>query len=90
MHNILVTGANGQLGSELRALEFHYPSYNFIFTDSEQLDITTYRAVETDLFQKSITPKKKSLSLSTKRKPFLQWHRREQGAPIGVVLSLFS
>ncbi|WP_367275407.1 dTDP-4-dehydrorhamnose reductase [uncultured Eudoraea sp.] len=55
MHNILVTGANGQLGSELRALEFHYPSYNFIFTDSKQLDITTYRAVEKYIEQNAIT-----------------------------------
>ncbi len=46
--------------------------------------------LETDLFQKSITPKKKLLSLSTNRKPILQWHKRERGATIGVVLSLFS
>lgn len=55
MHNILITGANGQLGSELRALEFHYPSYNFIFTDLEQLDITACRAVEKYIEQNAIT-----------------------------------
>jgi len=37
--NILVTGANGQLGSEIRVLSKNYP-YNFFFTDKEELDIT--------------------------------------------------
>jgi dTDP-4-dehydrorhamnose reductase len=55
MHNILVTGANGQLGSELRVLKSNYPTYNFIFTNSEQLDITTYRAVEKYIEQNAIT-----------------------------------
>jgi len=46
MYNILVTGANGQLGSEIRDLEADYPNYNFIFTDREELDITKHKAVE--------------------------------------------
>jgi len=46
MYNILVTGANGQLGSEIRDLEAEYPNYNFIFTDREALDITKHKAVE--------------------------------------------
>jgi dTDP-4-dehydrorhamnose reductase len=37
---ILITGSNGQLGSELRDLSFAYPQYEFIFTDLEDLDIT--------------------------------------------------
>jgi len=37
--NILVTGSNGQLGSEIRELEKKY-SYNFFFTTRENLDIT--------------------------------------------------
>ncbi|WP_122894020.1 dTDP-4-dehydrorhamnose reductase [Arcobacter peruensis] len=37
--NILVTGSNGQLGSEIRELEKDY-SYNFFFTTRENLDIT--------------------------------------------------
>ncbi|WP_122892778.1 dTDP-4-dehydrorhamnose reductase [Arcobacter peruensis] len=37
--NILVTGSNGQLGSEIRELEKEY-SYNFFFTTRENLDIT--------------------------------------------------
>ena len=55
MHNILVTGANGQLGSELRVLKSNYPSYNFIFTNSEQLDITAHSAVEKYIDKNSIT-----------------------------------
>ncbi|SDX07363.1 dTDP-4-dehydrorhamnose reductase [Lutibacter oricola] len=47
MNNILVTGSNGQLGSELRALELTYPKYHFHFTDYEELDITNHTAVKT-------------------------------------------
>ena len=45
MFNILVTGANGQLGSEIRALHADYP-YNFFFTDKTELDITDKNAAE--------------------------------------------
>lgn len=45
--NILVTGANGQLGSELRrATKDHEANLNFIFTDVEELDITKLQAVD--------------------------------------------
>mgnify|MGYP006411038191 FL=1 len=37
--NILVTGSNGQVGSEIRKLSKDY-NYNFFFTTSTNLDIT--------------------------------------------------
>lgn len=40
MKNILVTGAYGQLGNEVRILSANYPEYNFLFTDVDSLDIT--------------------------------------------------
>jgi dTDP-4-dehydrorhamnose reductase len=40
MKNILVTGSNGQLGNELRNISGKYPSFNMIFTDLPELDIT--------------------------------------------------
>ncbi|MGY5352556.1 dTDP-4-dehydrorhamnose reductase [Wenyingzhuangia sp. IMCC45533] len=46
MNNILVTGANGQLGSEIRYLSEQY-QHNFIFTDAETLDITDLNAIKT-------------------------------------------
>jgi dTDP-4-dehydrorhamnose reductase len=46
MNNILVTGSNGQLGSEIRVLEKDYQHYNFFFTDVNQLDITIKEAIE--------------------------------------------
>jgi dTDP-4-dehydrorhamnose reductase len=46
MNNILVTGGNGQLGSELREIAPNYPDYNFLFTDVKQLDITNHTAVK--------------------------------------------
>ena len=42
--NILVTGANGQLGSEMRLVASH-SSNNYIFTDVEELDITNLEAI---------------------------------------------
>ena len=44
MPNILVTGSNGQVGSELQSLSPAY-EYNFYFTDRESLDITDKDAV---------------------------------------------
>lgn len=45
MFNILVTGSNGQLGSEIHELSTHYP-YQFFFTDRSQLDISDEKAIE--------------------------------------------
>ena len=44
--NIIITGANGQLGNELRILSTQYPDNHFIFTDIEELDITNKDAFE--------------------------------------------
>jgi len=41
---ILVTGANGQLGSELKVIATYEP-YDFIFTDVEELNLTKAEAV---------------------------------------------
>ena len=43
-YNILVTGSNGQLGSEIKELSQSY-SYNFFFTDRDTLDITNEEAI---------------------------------------------
>lgn len=42
---ILVTGSNGQLGSEIKAISEQYPNFDFIYTDVKELDITNYNAV---------------------------------------------
>jgi len=47
MMKILVTGAYGQLGSEIKELELQFPDYDFMFTDVDSLDITSEIAVET-------------------------------------------
>ena len=39
MKKILVTGAYGQLGSEMKVISAQYPQYHFIFTDVDTLDI---------------------------------------------------
>jgi len=43
---ILVTGSNGQLGSDIRALASDYTDFEFLFTDIEELDITDPFKVE--------------------------------------------
>ena len=43
---ILVTGSNGQLGSEIRMLQPAYPSFEFHFTDIAELDITDELAID--------------------------------------------
>ena len=55
MNNILVTGANGQLGSELREIAPNYKDYNFLFTDVKDLDITNHTAVASFIESKNIT-----------------------------------
>ncbi|MCX8000017.1 MAG: dTDP-4-dehydrorhamnose reductase [Leptospiraceae bacterium] len=43
MKNILVTGADGQLGNELQILAKSIANYSFIFTDKDTLDITNLK-----------------------------------------------
>ncbi len=54
MAKILVTGSNGQLGSELRAIESNYPQYSFTFTDIEELDLTKKDEVNSFLEENKI------------------------------------
>jgi dTDP-4-dehydrorhamnose reductase len=44
---ILVTGAYGQLGNELKVLSTDYPEWQFLFTDADTLDITNDFSVKT-------------------------------------------
>ena len=55
MENILITGAKGQLGSELKVLSQKNPSYNYYFTDIEELDITSAEAIENFVTANNIT-----------------------------------
>ena len=54
MNNILVTGANGQLGSEIRELETSYKDSQFYFTDIHNLDLTNHRAVKAYIEEQNI------------------------------------
>lgn len=53
MPNVLVTGANGQLGNEIKELSSGY-SYNFFFTDKKELDICTHEAVRKYIIENNI------------------------------------
>lgn len=54
MHNILVTGSKGQLGSEIQELAKNY-SYNFFFTDRDSLSITNEKDIQTFVRTNNIT-----------------------------------
>ena len=45
MKNILITGANGQLGNEMRVLSEENKEYTYFFTDVAELDICNGQAV---------------------------------------------
>ena len=45
--NILVTGSNGQLGSEIKDIAVHYPNFRFFFMDLPELDICKSSQLET-------------------------------------------
>lgn len=53
MFNILVTGSNGQLGSEIKELSSAYP-YTFFFTCKDDLDISHAQDVEAFIQQNAI------------------------------------
>jgi len=43
---VIVSGANGQLGSSIKDLANIYPDLEFAFTDIDELDITSFEVVE--------------------------------------------
>lgn len=45
MNNILVTGSNGQLGSELKEISKKYNQYQFVFSSKSDLDITNTKDI---------------------------------------------
>ena len=52
--NILITGANGQLGNELRNISGNYINFRFFFTDVAELDITSPDAINVFFKKNSI------------------------------------
>jgi dTDP-4-dehydrorhamnose reductase len=47
MKNILITGANGQLGQAIKKVAADFPAFNFVYTDYTELDITDTAAIDT-------------------------------------------
>ena len=52
--NILVTGSNGQLGSEIKDISIHYPNFKFFFMDLPELDICKSSQLEVFFNDKNI------------------------------------
>ena len=53
--NILITGANGQLGSEFKSIKENYTDFNFIFVSKNDLNIADENAVNAFLKENSIS-----------------------------------
>ena len=53
MLNILVTGSNGQLGSEIKELSSNY-QYKFYFTDKKELDISNLQDIRKYIIENNI------------------------------------
>jgi len=51
MSNILVTGAEGQLGQCFQSVSKEYPSHNLFFVNKKELDITKIESLEKFFFQ---------------------------------------
>ena len=51
---VLITGSNGQLGSEIKELENSYNKIDFIFKDLPELDICNYEVLETFIIDHKI------------------------------------
>ena len=51
---VLVTGANGQLGSELRAIENDLENLQFFFADSNEVDIVNYPLLKKYILENKI------------------------------------
>lgn len=52
--NILITGANGQLGNEMRVVARKHTNHHWLFTDVAELDITNRDAIRTFTEQNNI------------------------------------
>lgn len=54
MKNILITGANGQLGQAIKKVAAGFPAFNFVYTDYTELDITDTAAIDSIFAEKEI------------------------------------
>ncbi len=52
--NLLITGANGQLGNEMRILALENPQFTYYFTDIDELNICDEQAVKEYIYNHSI------------------------------------
>ena len=52
--NILITGANGQLGSEIKEIAFSYTKFSFLYEDLPSLDICNFLELDQYVKERNI------------------------------------
>lgn len=82
--NILITGSNGQLGSEIKDMSSCYPEYNFFFEDSKSLDITDVEKVKAYILNKKIQVVINCAAYTAVDKAEIEKEKAEQVNYIGV------
>ena len=55
MKHILITGANGQLGNDIRKVAIQFPQFQYFFTDIAELDICNLTTIKTFLQENNIS-----------------------------------
>ena len=51
---VLITGSNGQLGSEIKELAANYKKLDFVFKDLPELDICNFEALQAFIIDHNI------------------------------------
>jgi dTDP-4-dehydrorhamnose reductase len=51
---VLITGSNGQLGSEIRELAANYKKLDFVFKDLPELDICNFNLLQSFIIDNNI------------------------------------
>ena len=81
---LLITGSNGQLGSEIKELVVQYPNFEFVFTSSLELDICNYAVVNKFIVAQQIDAVINCAAYTAVDKAELEFKKAKQVNSIGV------
>ena len=94
--NILITGANGQLGSEIREIAANYIKLDFVFKDLPDLNICNFNLLQSFIIDNNINAVINLLGdrpideYSTSDASVLRDHLIEKGLTINTIKRMYS